>query len=320
MDLETVRSSEFGAYLGTPIHGVTGKVIGVLCCIRKRPGPWDPIDLDSIERLGVEVDDIVVSRAHAVELETTNARIRRLLAARSSFTSHLSHEIRTPLTGLVASVRLLHGMDLDGKASDLVQVLNRSAVRLLSIMNDTLDFAKLDSGQFKLDLEEIVMGDIGSEIVSTFLNIAEEKQILVKLDNKIGEKKYFGDRRAIYSIIQNLFSNAVKFTNQGYAELALSEDAYGCVVIQVTDTGIGIANDALDTIFEEFQQANPRIARKYGGTGLGMAIVKGLVNVMHGEISAESAPGKGTSFTVRLPLEPVKPVIDAMHDMPTHST
>ncbi|MDD9738013.1 ATP-binding protein [Seohaeicola sp. SP36] len=116
------------------------------------------------------------------------------------------------------------------------------------------------------------------------------------------------DRRAVFSVVQNLFNNAIKFTDNGSAEIELSTDAYGSVQIKVKDTGIGIEDQSLATIFEEFQQANPRIARQHGGTGLGMAIVKRLIEAMDGEIKVQSELGKGTTFTVSLPLEAIAPV------------
>ena len=303
--METVQHFGFRSYIGVPIHGVYGKVIGALCCIKTKPYAWAPSDVEALERFALEIDDIVRSRAREIDLETTNSRLKKLLAARSSFTSHLSHEIRTPLTGLVGSIRLLNSMNLDGKAGELVQVLNRSSTNLLEIVNDTLEYAKLDSGHFKVTTEPCDLGQLARDIAATYRAIADEKGLTIRIDDQMAGLIFLTDRRSLHSVIQNLFNNAIKFTEAGSAEIALSTDGAGVVTIKVIDTGIGIDKASLATIFEEFQQANPRIARKYGGTGLGMAIVKSLVEVMGGEIYVTSELGQGTTFTVTLPLESV---------------
>ena len=307
-DMQSVMEFGFRSYIGMPIHSVGGKVIGVICCIKTEPGEWSTGEIDSLERLAIEVDDIIKSRAHALELETTNSRLKKLLAARSSFTAHLSHEIRTPLTGLVGSIRLLNSLNLSGKAGELVQVLNRSSTSLLEIVNDALYSAKLDAGKFQVSQEPCDLGQLVRDIVASYRAAADEKGLTIRIEDQLTGLMFMADRRAVFSVVQNLFNNAIKFTDNGSAEIELSTDAYGSVQIKVKDTGIGIEDQSLATIFEEFQQANPRIARQHGGTGLGMAIVKRLVEAMDGELTVQSELCKGTTFTVSLPLEAIAPV------------
>ncbi|MCD1626054.1 MAG: sensor histidine kinase [Paracoccaceae bacterium] len=293
----------FRAYIGVPIHSNTGAVIGSLCCLKMEPGEWHADSVDSLLRLAQAVDGIIVARARNLEQEETNTRLKKLLASRSSFTAHLSHEIRTPLTGLVGSIRLLNTMNLDGKAGELVQILNRSSTNLLDIVNDTLDFAKLDAGHFVIAEEPCDLGALATEIVDSFRALAEEKGLTLVVDDQLDGQVLMADRRALESIIHNLFSNAVKFTDTGGATVTLSKTPYGLIEIKVADTGIGIDQAHHATIFDEFEQASPRVARKYGGTGLGMAIVKRLVDAMNGEIWIKSEIGKGATFAVSLPLE-----------------
>lgn len=306
MDMSSILQFGFRAYIGVPIHSNTGAVIGSLCCLKMQPGEWEPDSVDTLLRLGQAVDGIIMARARNLEQEETNTRLKKLLASRSSFTAHLSHEIRTPLTGLAGSIRLLNSMNLDGKAGELVQILNRSSAKLLNIVNDTLDFAKLDAGHFQIKHEPCDLGALATEIVESFRALADEKGLTVEVDNQLGGQMHMADRRALESIVHNLFSNAVKFTDTGGARITLSNNPYGSIEITVVDTGIGIDQAHHATIFDEFEQASPRVARKYGGTGLGMAIVKRLVDAMNGDIRIKSEVGHGTTFAVTLPLERVE--------------
>ncbi len=302
-NMESVRHFGFRSYIGVPIHSNTGAVIGSLCCLRMEPCEWDADSIETLTKLAEAVDGILLARAASLEQEATNKKLKKLLESRSSFTAHLSHEIRTPLTGLVGSIRLLNSMNLEGKPGELVQVLNRSSTNLLNIVNDTLDFAKLDAGHFKIHEEPCDLGELAREVVDSHRIVAEEKGLRVEVQDRLGGELFIADRRALGSILQNLFGNAVKFTHQGSASLSLSVNHIGAVEIEVTDTGIGISEEAHGTIFDEFQQASARIARKYGGTGLGMAIVKKLVEALEGEIHLKSEINKGSTFTVTLPLE-----------------
>lgn len=304
--LTPVCQSGLKSYVGVPIHAVSGKVIGSLCCFWTEQTHLDETHIALLQRLARGVDDIIRARVTGLEKDRTNAKLTNMLAARSSFASHLSHEIRTPLTGLVGSIKLLTAMELDEKPRELVKLMDRSSARLLTLVNDTLDFAKLDSGNFRITEDACDIGELAREIVDSARIMAEDKDVVIGVTDHLEGDLFMADRHALDSVIHNLFWNAVKFTHVGTAQIILSRNADDGVDITVADTGIGIAEEAQGTIFEEFQQANPRIARKYGGTGLGMAIVKRLVDLMDGEISLTSQPGVGTTITVSLPLEPVR--------------
>jgi len=304
MNMQSVRDLGVRAYLGVPIHDVSGKTIGALCCLMNEPTDWDDVKIDSLKRLALEIDDIIQTRARALDLEATNAKLNKLLAARSSFSSHLSHEVRTPLTGLVGAIGLLKRMQLDGQAGQLVDVMDRSSTNLMNLVNDILDFAKLDSGQFDLESVPCDIGDLIDDVVASLRPVAAEKGIGIWFDNQLDAQRFYTDSRALRSTLQNLFGNAVKFTNVGSAGIILRKGQYSQIEILVVDTGIGIPAECQETIFDEFQQASPRIARKYGGTGLGMAIVKRLVEAMNGDIQIESEIAKGTTVTISIPMAP----------------
>lgn len=310
--LQSVQDIGMRAYIGAPIHNSDGKAIGALCCLKEEPTDWDPLQLDSLQRLAFEVDDIIKTRAHALDLEVTNGQLNKLLAARSSFISHFSHEVRTPLTGLLGSIKLLSSMKLDGHAGTLVSVMNRSTENLLDLVNDSLDLAKLDAGQFQLEAVPCDLGELAREVVLSFRDLAESKGLEVWVKDELSGAQFLADIRAISSILQNLFSNAVKFTEVGSVGISLRRGQYDLIEIQVVDTGIGIAEEAQGIIFDEFQQANPSIARKYGGTGLGMTIVKRVVDAMGGDIWVKSAPSQGSTFVVWLPLNDATEVPTAL--------
>lgn len=291
----------FRSYIGVPIHNIFGRAIGTLCCLKAEKTEWSSKSIGLLQRLTLEIDDIIKSRTHALELEETNAKLEKLIATRSSFISHLSHEVRTPLTGLIGSIRLLERMNLEGQAGELVKVLDRSSSGLFKLVNDTLDFAKLDIGHFKLNEEPCDLGELARAIVRSYHDLAANKGVTVWVEDELSGRMLSLDRQALTSILNNLFSNAVKFTEAGSARIILKKGQYGLIEIKVVDTGIGIPVGAHAKIFEEFQQADPSIARKYGGTGLGMAIVKRLVDLMNGDIHLTSEVGKGTDITILLP-------------------
>ena len=167
--------------------------------------------------------------------------------------------------------------------------------------------------------EECELGALGRDVMTTYLDLATDKSIKLRVTDGLAGKTYVFDRRAMESIVHNLFGNAVKFTETGLARIDLSEDESGQVIIAFIDTGIGIPEEYHATIFEEFEQAGPKIARKYGGTGIGMAIVKRLVEVMDGEISLKSRPGDGTTITVTLPLKATPSIHRATNSTEHHA-
>lgn len=304
MNMQSILDLNVRAYLGAPIHDVRGKPIGALCCLKNEPTDWKYVEIDSLKRLAFEIDDIIRTRARALELVATNSKLNKLLAARSSFSSHLSHEVRTPLTGLIGAIGLLKRMQLGGQAGDLIDVMSRSSTRLMKLVNDILDFAKLDAGKLQLESVPCDIGQVVRDVVTSQRVLAEEKGCEVWIDDQLDGEQFYTDSRALTSILENLFGNAVKFTEVGRAGIILRKGQYSLIEILVVDTGIGIAPEAQPTIFDEFQQASPRIAREYGGTGLGMAIVKRLVEALHGDTQVTSELNKGTTITISLPMVP----------------
>ncbi len=228
--------------------------------------------------------------------------------AKSAFLASMSHEIRTPINGVIGIANLLMEEDLTEVQREYVQTLQFSAHHLSSIVSDILDFSKIESGNLVLEKVPFNLQVVTSNVFKLFDSNAKEKQLQFKFlpDPRINFL-LSGDYVRLSQVLANLLSNAIKFTEKGAVEFAytLKENAEKSikVIFTITDTGIGIAAQKLEQVFDNFSQADASTARKYGGTGLGLPISKKLVELLGGEISVESHLGQGSVFTVVLAFE-----------------
>ena len=231
--------------------------------------------------------------------------------AKTDFIANMSHEIRTPMNAVIGlSTILSYSSPLTPKQKECVQTLQVSANALLSLINDLLDIAKIESRSIDLEQVEFSVPDMVSEVISMMTIQAEEKHLSLRYANYcacINERLFIGDPMRIRQVLLNLCTNAIKFTEVGSIVIDVTcqpTDQKGIeeLVFRVEDTGIGIPPDKLETIFYKFVQADSSINRKYGGTGLGLAITKTLTEYMGGKITATSEMGKGSVFTLSLPL------------------
>jgi len=228
--------------------------------------------------------------------------------AKSQFLSNMSHEIRTPLNGVIGMSELLTKTSLTGDQKEFTQTIQSSAKLLLSLINDILDISKIEAGKIE---KEIINFDLHALInLTTEMFLADAKVKNLRLHSYISPEAPFllkGDVQHIRQILVNLISNAIKFTKQGRVEVRVSQVSFTHDQVrlrfEVIDTGIGIASEAQDKIFEKFSQADGSTTRLYGGTGLGMAIAKQLVDLMQGDIGVESTIGHGSTFWFEIPLE-----------------
>lgn len=227
--------------------------------------------------------------------------------SKSLFLSNMSHEIRTPLNAILGILQLLQRDINNPKNQKLIPQAIYSANSLLRIINDILDYSKIEANQLTIENVEFSILTITESVISDMLPVALEKEIGINIyfEEDI-PRIWIGDPVRIRQVLLNLVSNAIKFTETGGVTITLSDtqknNAEG-VAIELTDTGIGMSEDALSVLFERFTQADTSITRKFGGTGLGMSITKDLVSLMGGDISIESTEGKGTKFTIFLPLQ-----------------
>jgi signal transduction histidine kinase len=219
------------------------------------------------------------------------------------FLAMINHELRTPLNGLLGSVELLADTGLSDAQKDLHHNLSQSGQLLRSIINDLLDFSKIDAGMLELIESKFSWNTLESTLKSIFEHKAQEKQIgfTIKTQN-LDSQQINGDLERITQIFVNLIGNAIKFTDKGDVSVHVENSANG-LQVSVTDTGIGISESAQKKLFQPFTQADRSSSRNYEGTGLGLAICRRLVELMGGNISLESELGVGTTFHVFLPLK-----------------
>ncbi|MCK5880956.1 MAG: hypothetical protein KAG18_03710, partial [Sinobacterium sp.] len=233
------------------------------------------------------------------EFELIAAKEKALLASehKSTFLATMSHEIRTPMNGVLGMAQLLRRSSLDEEQTIKVNQLISSGENLLAILNDILDYSKIEAGKLNIEETSFSFDDIAPNIASIYQPIATDKGIAlnVNLDESLNSY-YIGDPTRIRQIIFNLVSNALKFTSEGGVKLSIqrvnsNNTKYDTINISVTDSGIGIPEDALNSIFDPFQQAESSTTRKFGGTGLGLAITHKICTLMGGDITVTSTTG-----------------------------
>ncbi len=263
------------------------------------------------------MSDVTVEREQADALQAAKNAAESALLAKDRFLAMMSHEIRTPMNGVLGLVELLQQTKLEGEQKQMVSLVQDSGRALLHILDDILDYAKIEAGRLDIlpvdtDLRELFDGTVG-----LLASRAHEKSLAVHVDVAANVPATVSvDSVRVRQVLFNLLSNAIKFTDRGSislkAECTPMDDGAAQIAIHVTDTGIGITPEVQATLFAPFVQAERSTTRNYGGTGLGLAISRQLAGLMGGTLDMSSAPGRGTTITLRLPV----PVVAAHYALP----
>lgn len=310
------------------VNKVVGMPMGLLLqSINQTSGkPRDSVGFNSADEMGVVIaayngmlakeqqnkealrvlnDDLEQRvKQRTAELSVARDEANKANQSKSAFLATMSHEIRTPLNGITGMSILLEGTKLTSEQREFSQTIRSAGDTLLAIINDILDFSKVEAGAIELEHIPINLTETIESSVELVSPKASEKklELICHIDESIPEG-IFGDSTRLNQILMNLMNNAVKFTESGEVMLTVRQQKENILEFNVIDTGIGIPRDRMDKLFKSFSQVDASTTRRYGGSGLGLVITKKLIELMGGEITVQSVPGKGTTFSFMIPFE-----------------
>jgi PAS domain S-box-containing protein len=279
---------------GAPIRDPTGEISGVVLVFRDR----------TEERRMEEM------RVKSLQLEAQSLRIQEANRMKSEFLANMSHELRTPLNGIIGFSEFLFDEKpgkVNAKQKEYLEDILNSGRHLLQLINDVLDLSKVEAGKMELSPETFALPKAVEDVCSVVAQLAKKKKIAIRraIGSSIVEVTL--DRQKFKQVLFNLLSNAVKFTDDGgQVDIIAGPHDPGLLKLQVRDTGIGIKPEDIGKLFAQFQQLDSSLARRHQGTGLGLALTRKIVELQKGTIAVESEPGKGSTFTVILPLSAEK--------------
>ncbi len=265
-------------------------------------------EMEIIKRGMAAARDLAEARKKQLEAEIQQAKAEQATRFKQQFLANMSHEIRTPLNAVIGMSNLLSRTTLDDKQSKYLTAVKKTSQNLMNIVNDILDYSKIEAGKIEIEKINFDLHKLVEAVQSTLQFSADDKGLEIEIiqDQNVPQI-VIGDPVRLNQILLNLMGNAIKFTEKGKVALciekqeAMSDSEVAEIQFIITDTGVGIPADKLESIFESFSQAATDTTRKYGGTGLGLSISRQLIELQNGKLSVKSEPNKGTTFTFALP-------------------
>jgi len=303
---DAALAAGYRALLAVPMLS-EDEVVGALVVNRRVPGEFEPRVVDVLRTFGTQSALAIQNARLFREIEDKSRQLEAANRHKDEFLASMSHELRTPLNAVIGfSEVLLERMfgDVNAKQEEYLQDILTSGRHLLSLINDILDLAKIEAGRMDLDVEEFDVAQAIDNAVVLVRERATRKGLTLdtRLDRGLGSLR--GDQRKVKQVLLNLLSNAVKFTPEGGRVEIRAQRLDGHVEVAVTDTGIGIAEEDLDAVFEEFRQVGTDYAKKHEGTGLGLTLSRKFVELHGGRIWVKSQLGQGSTFAFTLPGGP----------------
>ena len=256
---------------------------------------------DQNKMLAAQNQELEIQRQ---QVQLQNLQLMEAARLKSQFLATMSHELRTPMNAVIGFSQLLlrqRQHPLMPQQVDMMERILNNGKHLLTLINEILDLSRIESGRLELKLEALNLVMLVKATAKEIRSLAEEKHLALHVHTDLQNPNLINDSVRLRQILLNLLSNAIKFTESGSVQVEVKEISPDRLVITVKDTGIGIAEDELEHIFEEFRQIDQTTTRKYPGTGLGLAITKSLVQLMQGTITVESKVGQGSTFRIELP-------------------
>ena len=305
---ETLLLAGVRAILAVPLL-YEGRLLGSLAVLRNQPGEF-AADIVQLLTTFATQSALAIQNARLFrELEDKGRQIELANRHKSEFLANMSHELRTPLNAIIGYSEMLEedAADLDGgRLVPDLEKINAAGKHLLELINAVLDLSKIEAGKMELYLEDFDVARLVRDIAAVIKPLAEKRNNRLEVVGDAGAGAMHADLTKVRQALFNLLSNACKFTERGSVTLAVARErtaAGDWLAFEVRDTGIGMTPEQVERLFQEFGQADASVARRYGGTGLGLALSRRLCRLMGGDIGVESEFGRGSAFTIRLPAE-----------------